>query len=617
MSLAIDQGRPGRAVLLLLLCILLASFAASLVQGSGSVAVRTITLPTANGQWVAADLFKPASATSETPAPLVIVVPGFQRSKESLANIAIELARRGLVVIGLDPYAQGDSSSSFSAQSASKEGYGLFALVDYASDTNNLNYVDKQRIGVTGHSAGGNAAIQAASYYGKQVRKSGAQSKIHSVFVSGYVLTMTDAVLQHVRSNLGISYGLYDEGAFRNETQTADMRKAPEALRAVNSGLGNGAKVDAVEIDRYYGDAQQRTLRVVHNDPLLHPLQPYSRQDLAHQIAFFEHAFGLKTGLDPANQVWQWKELCTLVALLCALALLAPLARLLLQLPAFAGLICPIPEPSPRPRGLGRAVFWTVFLASGLIAGLTYIPLSEWSQEWFRAAHERQQTWFFPQRMNNALMLWAASNALVGFALFFGSTRLLRRASADPLPTQPVWIGVRDCARSLALALCLHAGFFGTLFFVYYLFHVDFRFVFLGARPFRPELLLLLPMYLPAFFLFFLQNSLRVNAGMRHQGVPEWRSILLAGFANTFGLILILALQYGWLAANGVVYWHETDTGWLYINLLFAVVPIMFALPWFHRVFFRMTGRIWLGPMVTSLVFVTMLLANTVCYYPV
>jgi hypothetical protein len=133
------------------------------------------------------------------------------------------------------------------------------------------------------------------------------------------------------------------------------------------------------------------------------------------------------------------------------------------------------------------------------------------------------------------------------------------------------------------------------------------------VRVFQPDLLRLLPVYAPPFFVFFLANSLRVNAGMRFAGQPEWRSMLLAGLANSLGLIFILALQYITFARTGTVHWTE---GWLYINLLFAVVPIMFVLPYFNRFFFRMTGRIYLGPMTTVMVFIMILLSNTVCYLP-
>ena len=98
----------------------------------------------------------------------------------------------------------------------------------------------RERIGSTGHSAGGNAAIRGANYFGREAQRSGNPSKLHSVFVSGYVLTLRDDVLQDVRSNIGVSYAFYDEGAYRNELKNADMRIAPEALRVVNLGRGEG-----------------------------------------------------------------------------------------------------------------------------------------------------------------------------------------------------------------------------------------------------------------------------------------------------------------------------------------------------------------------------------------
>ena len=103
----------NRFLFFLVAFVLIAAFIASRVQTSGGeVRVHDVKIPTQNGQWVAADLFRPVSATAESPAPLVVVVPGFQRSREALANIAIELSRRGIVVISIDPYAQGRSSSS-------------------------------------------------------------------------------------------------------------------------------------------------------------------------------------------------------------------------------------------------------------------------------------------------------------------------------------------------------------------------------------------------------------------------------------------------------------------------------------------------------------------------
>lgn len=595
--------------------IAVASLLASRVQTSwGRVRVTGITLPTQNGQWVSADLFRPVSATPDHPAPLVVVVPGFQRAKETQANISLELARRGIVVIAIDPYSQGSSSSSTNQRSATNEGYGMFAVVDYVAGTGNLNYVDKTRIGVTGHSAGGNAALQGAAYFGAEARKSGGPSKIQSVFVSGYVLTLTEKTLRPVRSNVGISYALFDEGAFRNENQNGDMRRAPEALRLVRSGLGATEKIEEVEIGRYYGDVAARTLRVVHNERVLHPFQPYSPEATTGQIAYFQKVFGLEKGLPATDQVWFWKELLSLLALVAAFVALVPLGQLMLaNVPYFQVLVHPVPPALPRPQGRGRLLFWTLFFSGALIACFTYIPMTELSQRWFVEASGREPTWFFPQRMNNGVMLWAGLNGLVGFALFYAGYRLHGKQRGITPASWGVATSPRELGRSFLLAAILFGAFFLLLFVVYSLWHVDYRFLFLGVRVFQPVLLVLVPLYAPVFFIFFLSNSLRVNGAMRFEGQSERWSLLLAGLGNSLGLLLIVIVQYAVFAATGTVYWTD---GWLYINLLFAVVPMMAVLPYFNRFFFRMTGRIYLGPMVTCLVFIMILLSNTVCYLP-
>jgi len=604
-----------RLLLISLLVVFLASFLASKVQNSGGrVFVQDIKIPTQNGQWVVADLYKPRSATSESPVPLVVIVPGFQRSKEALANVAIELSRRGIVAILIDPYAQGFSSASMDRQAATNEGYGLFAVVDYAAETPNLNYIDKNRIGATGHSAGGNAAIHGASYFGAEAIRTGKPSKLNSVFVSGYMLSMSAEVLQDVRSNVGVSYAFYDEGAYRNELKNGDMRYAPEAIRAVNSGLmPNSAGITEVEIGRYYGDPNNRTLRVVHNEMILHPFQPYITEATANQIEYFERVFDLNSDISNENQVWYWKELLGLISLVAALVAVVPMARLLLQIPYFNVLVHPLPQALPKPKGKGKALFWAMFVVGALIACFTYIPMAELSQKLFVAASSRQQTWFFPQRMNNAVMLWAVLNGSIGYLMFWLSYRFFGRKNGVVPALWGVATNFTELLRTFVLAIALFTFYFLFLFTIYYFLHVDYRFLFMGVRSFQPQLLILLAMYVPFFFIFLLSNSLRINGAMRFEGQAEWKSMLVGGFANSLGLMLIVVVQYLTFALTGTVYW---TTGWLYVNLLFAVVPMMFVLPYLNRYFFNMTGRIYLGPMTTGLIFIMILISNTVIYLP-
>ena len=57
-------------------------------------------------------------------------------------------------------------------------------------------------------------------------------------------------------------------------------------------------------------------------------------------------------------------------------------------------------------------------------------------------------------------------------------------------------------------------------------------------------MILVLLIYAPFFYIFFLSNSLRVNGSMRVEDQPEWLSMLIGGFGNSLGLMLIILIQY-------------------------------------------------------------------------
>ena len=599
--------------------ILFCSFSASLIQSNfGKVDVSSMKLPTDNGQHLVFDLYKPNSATSKNKAPFIIVVPGFQRSKEALSNIAIELSRRGMVVALIDPYAQGLSSSSISKRAATTQGYGMFALVELAHTGSFLNYIDINKIASTGHSMGGNAAIRGANYFGKQAIKNNEPSMLHSVFVSGYVLTLLDDVLKDIRSNVGISYALYDEGAFRNELKgwdASNMKIAPESIRVVNSGISNADNVlEEVELGKYYGSLGTRSLRVIHNENLIHPFQPYNNEATANQIEYFEKVFDIKSNIDSSNQIWQFKELMTLISMITAMIMLLPLSRVLLSSKAFSSLVKNVPKPLPVQNKKSKIIFWIIFFLGALIACLSYIPMVDAAKSIFVAASSRDLTWFFPQRMNNSVMLWATFNGIIGLILFTLSYQLFGKKHGVSSSSWGVEANLNYLIKTFALALLIFSIYYSFLFLIYYIFHVDYRFWFMGVRIFQPELLIVLAMYAPFFFVFFFSNSLRVNGAMRIEGQPEWLSMLTAGFANSLGLLLIIIIQYVTFAKTGTVFW---TTNWLSVNLLFAIVPMMFVLPYFNRYFFYMTGRVYLGPMVTTLIFIMILSTNTVLYLPI
>ena len=85
-----------------------------------------------------------------------------------------------------------------------------------------------------------------------------------------------------------------------------------------------------------------------------------------------------------------------------------------------------------------------------------------------------------------------------------------RRALARSIGAYAFHFG--ELARTCALAGVLFLAYYGLLFTIYYILHVDYRFLFMGVRVFQPEMVVMLGMYAPFFLPFFLSNSLRVKA---------------------------------------------------------------------------------------------------------
>ena len=100
---------------------------------------------------------------------------------------------------------------------------------------------------------------------------------------------------------------------------------------------------------------------------------------------------------------------------------------------------------------------------------------------------------------------------------------------------------------------------------------------------------------------------------MRNARWGEAGSVVIACLANSVGLIFIIAVQYAVFAAVGTVW---LTANWLYVNLLWGVVPMMILLPVFNRYFYNKTGKVYLGAFVSCMIFIMITLLNTVTYLP-
>jgi hypothetical protein len=181
----------------------------------------------------------------------------------------------------------------------------------------------------------------------------------------------------------------------------------------------------------------------------------------------------------------------------------------------------------------------------------------------------------------------------------------------------PVKMSGSDFWKTPLLAVILILSFFALNGIAYGIFHVDMRFFFISARfTLNPQAILAMAMYIPFFFIFYMSNSLRVNCGMRPSNWPEWLSQVIAVLGNTLGLIALLVIQYSSFISTGVIgFTGDVGPQWLFVNMLFSIIPMMIALPLFNRFFFNKSGRAWVGALVICTIFIIMTGIGTTIYY--
>ena len=149
-------------------------------------------------------VYKPAKASGTNQYPTVFVVPGFTRTKATMSQYAIELSRRGFVVFTIDPGSQGNTT--YGGYQMDDEGHyvlddngnkiqnsysvarsGAGYLVQYVyNNIDEFDYVDRDRIGLVGHSAGGGDACKLADDFAGATYET---SIIKALYISGYIKT--------------------------------------------------------------------------------------------------------------------------------------------------------------------------------------------------------------------------------------------------------------------------------------------------------------------------------------------------------------------------------------------------------------------------------------------
>ncbi|MGM4917176.1 alpha/beta hydrolase family protein [Tardiphaga sp. 813_E8_N1_3] len=552
------------------------SLLAHLTQTTGGIKIEDIRFKGAKGNTMSALLYTPPNATPQTPAPGILAVHGYINSRETQDGFAIEFARRGYVVLALDQTGHGYSDGP-----AFSNGFGG---PDGLAHLRGLTTVDKNNIGLEGHSMGGWTVLAAATAmpndYKAMVLEGSSTGKPFAA----------DGTTTWPR-NLALVFAKYEEFSplMWGVAKARDVVTSPK-LWAL---FGTSA---AVEPGKVYGDLAAGTARVLYTPAITHPAEHISHEAIGYALDWFGKTLTGGTPLPPSDQIWFRKEIGTSIALLGFVAFLIGMFDGLLEARMFSRLI--LPEPADGSKPLETPVDrtrWLMALAlSVLIPALTYYPAFTLAGNWVKA-----QPWL-PQGITNQIVVWALINAAIALVLMpFAPKRASRRGI----------VGL-----SIAIALATVASGYLALWLADLIFTVDFRFWIVAVKLLSAKQALMALIYLAPITAFFVIALHVMHRNFSTLSASRPAVYLTNITALAFGFVLLLGIQYGALLLNGqLIDPAPAVITSVALNTIVAIqfVPLMAIVAVIATFTWRRTGSSLPGALICSLLVTWYVVAGT------
>lgn len=646
-----------------LVLILISCMGASALQSNFyKTQVYTFKLPTSDGKYLSCNMFRPKEATAENKVPIVIATAGTYASKEQMDTAAVELSRRGIAVITFDPYMHGLSSGGTVPYSEfAWDDAGMTALVEYAA--NELSFVDTSKIGITGHSLGGRIITNTLARYGVAYEKAleeakkpdspggeeitpeeqalaEKENKVFAAFPTGVKQkeisfgNSNDATSvahgfsgapegfafpKKIYANLGIYNGFNDEynrGNHIVDGKAYSLATDPDILSIFKHTFDQD--FEEIELDKFYGTAEDRTLRIVHNPPELHAMNRFSLNQGYKIVEFFEKSFGTRSGIPLTSQIWLTKHLFNTLGLIGMFLLLVPLVSLLLKTPFFQDLQKPVADKTVvLESSKQKLTFWIPLILAALLSWWFFMPAIEVSNNIFPLqAKQATLTATFPQKMTNFMWVWATFNAIVSAIFLFILNRKNKQTmsaegiennnSANPYKVSKKYIG-----KTVLLTLLTATIFFSIVYIANFFFQTDFRFWTLAIKTAKPIHMLHALGYSLMFIPFYFMIALSTNVGRRVIGQKEGLNLFICGMANILGLLLAQAALWIQAYARGI---HNMGPAVLNCIQTYQLLILLFVATIWSRYLYRLTGKLWLSTSLPCIVVVTINVFNSMLH---
>jgi uncharacterized protein len=555
-----------------------------ILTGAGTISVKEVKIYGAYDGLYSAHLYIPNGVITGNPAPGILTTHGFNNDKEYMANTAIELARRGYVVLAMDLDKHGMSAAS-QTPSANDNAYGAADALKYLRS---LDIVDPDNIGLIGMSMGGMAIEGAAQMMPDQ-------------YQAMFFMDSSCSSCEKDR-NVAVSWGLGSEvpqpwGAMNG----SEVQSMPEAMKFYGT--------DQPIVDgKVYGSIEDGTGKVLYTHFGNHPYSTDDPTSIGNAVRWFNMTLSGSTLKDIAaeNQIWQYKVLGTGLAFVGLIIFMIGLGAYLLTTPLFASLN----QSMPVYKGNTGLRWWIFAVLTAFVGPLTLYDL------------------FLSFFMANPLKLEGVTSGFVGWIMVVGLITIVILVAAYfvfgkkegvslanyGLADEKSSIHWAQIGKSLLLALAVTVSGYVVLYVAHSIFMVDFRFWLLTLKVTDWSHFLIMFPYIIPTAIYFVPIAVVLHGTLRPQNgnISFAKEALINTGILLLGLGVVLAYYYIPLEFFGApAAFGPGGLGLINAIGLLALEPVIAVISTY---FFRKTGRIYVGAFINTLFIVWYLVATNTIY---
>ena len=602
------------ALISLVLVFVFMALASGFNSAWGSVSIKDLYYPNANGTRIHAQLFVPSNVDADHPGPAILNMHGGSDYLQTVSNYSIELARRGYIVLAVDAYGSGDSDyvkGVATNAGASDIDHESALIMDGGASTGleqmmSWPFVDQDNIGLIGHSMGGTYIANAALSHADHV-------KAIMPWGSG---SFVDMMRNHKSSDFPFDVGYINANS--DEMVSFALKGKPNQLfddESLKAFIGTD---DPIEPGKTYGSFEDGTARVIYNPSTTHIGNIICKDSIKSIIDFFSEAIPTGSNLSSSNQVWMYKELFCILGIIALISFIVNYSMVLVLTPYFADIQNQtLPELKVNPAT--RIISFVLCLV---------IPILTLHKLGLIIAAKIKPNVLYPMNWANNLALLAVANSIILLIVFLiikkaDKSMSTVSAGAFGLTGNSGKVEIKQILKSLTLSVII---VFTTYFIVnlcYYIFHIDIRFWQFGLMPITIKRIKYLPSYVVMYlFAIGILNlfgvicaRLNVQGQTKTEALMQYLQSLLIGAG---GYLIVLIIYYAGLKINhlppfffGYPPFLDGHPNSLVFSMKTTVlVPTFAILSIINTFLFQRTKNGYLGWFITALL-ATMILITT------